>query len=61
MIQNSDAKWTYQSSEFGESQSYPHTFDGSVFSLVTAAQQDGIHVDLNLSYTAFASPDMRDG
>jgi hypothetical protein len=45
--------------EFGESKTYPRTIDGGFFSLVTAARQDGIHVDLNLSYTAFASSDMR--
>jgi hypothetical protein len=45
--------------KFSESQSYPRTFDGGVFSLVTAASQDAIHVDLNLSYIASVSPDMR--
>jgi hypothetical protein len=47
------------SSEFGESQTYPRTFDDDVFSLVIAAGQDGVHVDINLSYTASVSPDMR--
>jgi hypothetical protein len=47
------------SPEFGKSQPYPRTFDGSVFSPVTAACQDGINVDLKLSYTASVLPDMR--
>jgi hypothetical protein len=46
-------------SEFEENQMYPRTFDGDIFSPVTAARQDGVHIDLNLSYTMFASPDMR--
>jgi hypothetical protein len=45
--------------EFGESQMYPRTFDGGVFSLVTAPRQDGVHVNLNLSYTASESSAMR--
>jgi hypothetical protein len=47
------------SPEFGEIQTYPRTFDGGVFSPVIAARQDGVQVDLNLSYTTSASPDMR--
>jgi hypothetical protein len=46
------------SSEFSESQPYPQTFNSGIFSPLTTACQDGIHVDLNLSYTAYASPDM---
>jgi hypothetical protein len=47
------------SPEFGESKTYPCTFDGGVFSPVIAPRQDGVHVDLNQSYTASESPDMR--
>jgi hypothetical protein len=47
------------SPEFGESQTYPRTFDSGVFSPVIAARQDGVQVDLNLSYTTSTSPDMR--
>jgi hypothetical protein len=49
------------SPEFGESQTYLCTADGGVgvFSPVTASRQDGVHVDLNLDYTASESPNMR--
>jgi hypothetical protein len=49
------------SPEFGESQTYPCTGDGGVgvFSSVTAPRLDGVHVDLNIDYTASESPDMR--
>jgi hypothetical protein len=47
------------SPEFGKSQPYLRTFDDGVFSPMIAAQQYGAHVDLNLSYTTSASPDMR--
>jgi hypothetical protein len=49
------------SPEFGESQTYSCTVDGAVgvFSPVTAPRPDGVHVDLNLDYTASESPDMR--
>jgi hypothetical protein len=49
------------SPEFWESQTYPCTIDGgvSVFSPVIAPRPDGVHVDLNVDYTASESPDMR--
>jgi hypothetical protein len=49
------------SPEFGESQTYPCTVDGGVgvFSPMTAPRPDGVHVDLNVDYTASESPDMR--
>jgi hypothetical protein len=49
------------SPKFGESQMYPCTIDGGVgvFSPVTAPRLDGVHVDLNLDYTASELPDMR--
>jgi hypothetical protein len=48
------------SPEFGESQTYPCTGDGGVgvFSSVTSPRPDGVHVDLNVDYTASESPDM---
>jgi hypothetical protein len=47
--------------EFGESQTYPCTGDGSVgvFLPVTAPRPDGVHVDLNVDYTASESPNLR--
>jgi hypothetical protein len=52
---------SHMAPKFGESQTYPRTVDGGVgvFSPVTTPQQDGVHVDLNLSYTVSESPDMR--
>jgi hypothetical protein len=46
------------SPEFGKSQPYLRTFNDGVFSPMTEAHQDGVHVDLNLSYTTSASLDM---
>jgi hypothetical protein len=48
------------SPEFGESQTYPCTTDGGggVSSPVIAPRQDGVHVKINLAYTASESPDM---
>jgi hypothetical protein len=42
--------------EFIESQPYPQTSDDDVYSLVTAARQDGIRIDLKLSYAVSTSP-----
>jgi hypothetical protein len=49
------------SPEFGESQTYQCTSDGGmgVFSPVTAPRPDGVHVDLNVDYTASELPDLR--
>jgi hypothetical protein len=46
--------------EFGENQAYPCTVKGDVgmFSPMTAPRHNGVHVDLNLSYTASELPDM---
>jgi hypothetical protein len=46
------------SPEFGESQTYPRTFEGGVFSPVIAPWQDGVHVDLKLSSAASELPNM---
>jgi hypothetical protein len=49
------------SPQLGESQTYLCTGDGGVglFSPVTAPRPDGVHVDLNVDYTASEPPDMR--